>query len=211
LRFCESPFGPLIHRISIWDTWLPRDDLFEDYYEPDAVYVLHRINPVVKGKLLHRCINVLEWWDVPTSNPVLLLEQNGCADLRQLCDVAAGVAPSLLVLETRGRSLSCGFSRVPWPDDDEKVPVADGDSFFASVNSGRKFQEFGPRDIQSRTGFGFGSGPWMCFWIGESGELGTHPAGDFDRAGQKMILGSGSHCDGTNTWASVARLEFWQL
>jgi hypothetical protein len=105
---------------------------FVDFFEPDAVYVLHVEPKVAAGTLLAGCLDELKSISIEVKSAELLLAKGeGRWDLREFKEKVVGQAPLVVLVESE-LGICGGFAAVPFPDK-EWVADASGATCVFSV------------------------------------------------------------------------------
>ena len=124
LQRASQHFETEFNAISVSDVKLDLGGSFVDFFEPDAVYVLHVQPKVAAGTLLAGSLDELNSISIEVKSAELLLAKGeGPWDIREFKEKVVGQAPLVVLVESE-LGICGGFAAVPFPDRVDKV-VAD--------------------------------------------------------------------------------------
>jgi hypothetical protein len=109
--------------LSIWSSDIRLDcgQLFANYFEPEATYVIKLANDFADGSLMLTSSEKLEGFGIDLTNAKLLMEMKaGPFDMGEFVTkvVEPEVNPTVLLLEWQPGFVVGGFAGVPWPKDE---------------------------------------------------------------------------------------------
>jgi hypothetical protein len=186
--------------VSIWcsDVRLVCDQMFADYFEPEAIYVIKLGDDFPEGSLMLSSSEKLGGFGIDLTNAKLLMDvKAGPFDMEEFVAkvVEREMNPTLLLLEWKPDFVVGGLAAVPWPKDvgwfPSCVPDFEKKSFIFSVEPNvQRYGLVGDRSALMRGtrgnglwGFAFGCdlgvvGDGMC-WANSYAYAGTRDEGRF--------------------------------
>jgi hypothetical protein len=124
--------------VSVWssDARLEYDQLFADYFEPEATYLIKLANDFPEGSLMLKSGEKLESFGIDLTTAKLLMDvKAGPFDMEEFVTtvVEPEVNPTLLLLEWKPGFVIGGLAAVSWPKDERH-----GLSFCCAADQERK-------------------------------------------------------------------------
>jgi hypothetical protein len=147
--------------VSIWcsDRRLECGDLFVDYFEPEAIYVIKLGDDFPEGSLMLSSSEKLGGFGIDLTNAKLLMDvKAGPFDMEEFVTkvVEAEVNLTLPLLEWKPDFVVGGFAAVPWPKDESEL----GETGFFAGDPAKKSFIFSLKPNARR--FNLVRGTWRC-------------------------------------------------
>ena len=118
LEVASQHFETEFNAISVSDVKLDLGGSFVDFFEPEAVYVLHVQPKVAAGTLLAGSLDELKSISIEVKLAELLLAKGeGRWDIREFEEKVVGQAPLVVLVESE-LGICGGFAAVPFPDEE---------------------------------------------------------------------------------------------
>jgi hypothetical protein len=106
------------------DIPLDGDEIFADYFEPDAVYQVRVGRNCPEGTLLSASESEVKALGVNLMEPQLLMEMEELWwSMDEFLKKAADFAPTLVLIKMKNGTVCGGVAGVPWPKEPQPLPV----------------------------------------------------------------------------------------